>query len=214
MELIIETYGLDLIGINIFKRLKFEDIIECLFVSRSWTNFIFRNKRRLNFVIGSVQHQILEVLKNLLYCQCSKCDGCANLNQKIRNNIDELLLKAVVNENPELFRILLPFAQEEGVDFSAPLPTIEQEPFNKRTLLHNLICTPHCNLELLKILLFELKVDVNRKDVNGCRAIELAVSRVPNVHENGEDDSPSVHLPATHLKAIPKFLQRRDFDIE
>ena len=124
-------------------------------------------------------------------------------------------MKAVINGWPTLFQFLLPFAQEESVDFNAPLPTVDQEPFNRRPLLHNLVCTPHCNLDILKILLFEVQVDVNQKDLNGCSAVELAVSRIPNNHEQFEYDKPLV-LPmhGAHLKAISMFLQRRDFDIK
>ena len=140
-----------------------------------------------------------------------KCEGCSGLDQKIGNSIDELLMKAVINGWPALLQFLLPFAQEEGVDFNAPLPTIEQEPFNKRPLLHNLVCTPHCDLDILKILLFEVQVDVNQKDLNGCRAVELAVSRIPNNHEYDKPVESPMH--AVHLKAIPWLLMRRDFDI-
>jgi len=164
MELIIENNGFDLIGIKIFNFLPFEEILKCLFISKPWTNFILQNKKRLNLTI--VNSRILDVLKNLYYCKCLKCEGCSGLDQKICNSIDELLMKAVINGWPTLLQFLLPFAQEEGIDFNAPLPTIDQEPFNKRPLLHNLVCTPHCDLDIMKILLFEVQVDVNIKDLN------------------------------------------------
>ena len=94
-------------------------------------------------------------------------------------NIEQLLLKAVIKGWIEFFKFLIPYAKNEGIDFSKPLPNIHEEPYNKRPLLHNLVCTQHCHHHILDILLTELNVDVFEKDGNGCRAIELALKQLP-----------------------------------
>ena len=167
MERVLENEGLHLIGLKIFGYLATEDLLKCTLVSRSWNYFIIQNKSSLNLSV-SIQKQF-EVLENLSNCQCLKCGQNFDLAQKIRHNIEELLLKAVIKGWPELLRFLLPFANEERVDLDAPMPNVHQEPFNKRPLLHNLICTDQFNWEIFNMLLFEVKVDINRKDGDGFR---------------------------------------------
>ena len=183
--------GLHLIGLKIFGFLATEDLLKSTLVSRSWNYFIIQNKSSLNLRV-SIQKQ-LEVLENLFNCQCLKCEPCEqkfDLAQKIRHSIEELLLKAVIKGWPELLRFLLPFANEERVDLDAPLPTVHQEPFNKRPLLHNLICTDQFSWEIFNMLLFEVKVDINRNDGDGFRAIELAISRIPDFDDEVSKDDP------------------------
>ena len=211
MERILDNEGVHFIGLKIFGYLATEDLLKCTLVSRSWNYFINQNKSSLNLGLSvSIQKQ-LEAIQNLLNCQCLKCEQKFDLEQKIRNNIEELLLKAVIKGWPELLRFLLPYAKEERVDLDAPLPTVHQEPFNKRPLLHNLICTDQFSWEIFNILLFEVKVDINRKDGDGFRAIELAISRIPTFNDQASKDDPAMHW---HVKAVPLFLRRRDFDVD
>ena len=95
-------------------------------------------------------------------------------------NIEQLLLTAVIKGWVEFFKFLIPYAKNEGIDFNKPFPNIQEEPYNKRPLLHNLVCTQHCNRKILGILLFEFNVDVFRKDGDGCRAVELAFTLLPS----------------------------------
>ena len=211
MERILDNEGVHFIGLKIFGYLATEDLLKCTLVSRSWNYFINQNKSSLNLNLSvSIQKQF-EAIQNLLNCQCLKCEQKFDLEQKILNNIEELLLKAVIKGWPELLRFLLPYAKEERVDLDAPLPTVHQEPFNKRPLLHNLICTDQFNWEIFNMLLFEVKVDINRKDGDGFRASELAISRIPDFDDEVSKDDPALHW---HVKAVPLFLQRRDFDYD
>ena len=201
MDRFIENSGLDLIGIKIFRHLSIEDKFNCSMVSKSWQKFISET-----MIETCLQYQALQ---NLMACNCWRCENKVGL-AKVMTNVEELLLKSVLKGWPQLFRYLFPFAKRAGVDFDAPLPNIEQEPYKRRPLLHNLVCTEHCDSEILEILLFELKVDVNRKDGNGYRAVELAISQIPALVESNRND-PSKHR---HIRAVLSFLERRDFDYE
>ena len=207
MDLIIENSGLDLIGVKIFGYLSPKDLFKCCFVSKSWQHFIIENKKRFGCnIITSNLEELVEYLlqctcRNYSDCQydlnrysrnngrsfsvrlnhefgnCSKCKSSADILPKVFN-IEELLLKAVINGWVEFFKYLFPYAKKEGIDFDSPLPTIQQEPFNKRPLLHNLVCTEHCNRDLL-VILMDLDIDVFRKDGNGCTTMELVYSQIP-----------------------------------
>ena len=207
MDLIIENDGLDLIGIKIFGYLSPEDTFKCCFVSKSWQVFIIANKKRLGGT--KIMSSNLEgLVKRLLQCTCpyhTYClqhrelnllddTCCPSTSNNFRPkpvdcfkayillkvfNIEELLLKSVIKGWVEFFEFLLPYAKNEGIDFNSPLSTIQEEPYNKRPLLHNLVCTEHCNSNILGILFSKLNVDVFKKDGDGCRAIDLAISQIP-----------------------------------
>ena len=106
-------------------------------MSKSWQTFIFEN------VFETCLQ--LQALQNVLKCHCLRCRKKTGLEDRIIANVEELLLKSVIKGWYQLFRFLLPFAKKAWVDFDAPLPSIEQEPYKRRPLLHNLICTEHFN---------------------------------------------------------------------
>ena len=198
MDLIIENGGLDLIGIKIFGYLSPEDTFKCCFVSKSWHHFIIENKKRIDCTINGTSN-LEGIVKRLLQCTCPYHSCCLDrFNRpdcwKCKStpadcfkacillevfNIEDLLLNAVIKGCVEFFEFLLPYAKIEGIDFDLPLPTIQEEPYKKRPLLHNLVCTEHCNRKILAILLNKLCVDVFGKDGNGCKAIDLAISQIP-----------------------------------
>ena len=200
MDLITENSGLDLIGIKIFGYLSPEDTFKCCFVSKSWQVFIIQNRKRLGGT-KIMPSNLGGLVKRLLQCTCpyhiyslhheGLLDTCIEIVYKPKSvdcfkacillkafNIEQLILKAVIKGWVEFFKFLIPYAKNEGIDFNKTFPSIQEEPYNKRPLLHNLVCTEHCNRKILEIL-FKLNVDVIGKDGNGCRAIELALAQLP-----------------------------------